>query len=131
MQASLNLKLILHFKNDLVYIFTINETVITQKICDNRSWMKRISSYVHPLFLKKIKKMINYNQTITEVEKIFMEIAVLYMKLQNSNRANYKFIMLEQKQLKELLEKLIWKWYVQNVQRCNRRMRKTLLMWLS
>lgn len=107
MQASLNLKLILHFTNDLVYIFTINETVITQKICDNRSWMKRISSYVHPLFLKKIKKMINYNQTITEVEKILMEIAVLYMKLQNSNRANYKFIMLEQKQLKELLEKLI------------------------
>lgn len=32
---------------------TINETMVTQKICYNCSWMKSISSYLHPFFLLK------------------------------------------------------------------------------
>lgn len=33
--------------------FTIHDTVVTQKICSNHSWMKGISSYVYPFFLFK------------------------------------------------------------------------------
>ena len=39
--------------------FTIHDTVVTQKICSNHSWMKGISSYVYPFFLFKRGKKTN------------------------------------------------------------------------
>ena len=35
----------------MAQMFTTNETVVTQKICSNCTWMKGISSYLHPFFL--------------------------------------------------------------------------------
>lgn len=53
--------------------FTINETMVTQKVCNNCSWMKGISSYLHPFFLCKIVKKTTIATKIQRHLKIWLD----------------------------------------------------------